>query len=256
VRGSAFRVTVGPAGYVQTFSVCKRNPRILAEADVLGIVDYANAGVLRKLSAVAMSMRQLCHALPPSRFGGSVRSFPDYRLASDLGKTNWIVGDTNRVRWYVKVDARLGDEKTVSFVDSNDHRVFFLAADVEARAMDCIIYYGTTRSPIAVLEESMFSATKKTTFKVNGRSVGSYVWKGTDGVDLVLAGSGVTALSLTHESETSWIVTLPDRQPCARLLLQAKNPRSRSATIAELHFSPGCDVLLTCLLAFVALFRA
>jgi hypothetical protein len=254
VGGNQYRVTVGPPGYVQTFSICKRNNVNLNSADVAAILDFLPPQTLRKATAVAHQWRRMCSRMPPQRFYGLTRPYPDFRLAVDLERTNWSVVDEHRVRWSIKSEAAFHDERTICFVDANDNRVFFLTCDIFARAVECIMYYGSRKSPVASLEEGFFATAKKTSMKVGGKTVATISWKGTKAELNVECATTNPAFVLDRSSDSTHIITNAVGEEVARLLIHSRTSR-RSSTVAELQLLRGSEALFCCVLSFVALFR-
>lgn len=269
VGGDQFRVTTATIGYVQTFSVARRNRVTLSRLDLLSVLDYLPAAALRKAAVATTALRALCLSLPPQRFHGLHKAFPDYRLASDVAINNWTVHDPHRVRWSIRSEARFADERTISFVDSADQKIFFLNCDVYARAVDTVLFYGSSRSPIATLEESFFATAKRTTFKIGGRTAGHATWKGNGAqVELQLDCFSKTApyMRLDRHSETTYVIakcagengnamSASSAPEIARVLLMGRSSK-RSGVMAEIQMFRTADALLVSLLAFVALFRA
>jgi hypothetical protein len=256
VKGRQIRVTVGAPGYNQVFSVCQRNRVDLSTHDISAIFDFLPPNTLRKAACITRAWRSMVSNLPPQRFYGLTRTFPDYRLPFDLDRTNWHIADDSRVRWSVKSEAAFHDERTVSFVDSSEQRIFFLTCDVFARAVECVVYYGSRKSPVASIEEGFFATARKTSLRVNGRTVATISFVGPR-AELFIECMGRTKpfLTLERETEANHVIRTSDRVVVAQLLIHSKTSR-RTSTVAELQLLRRSEALLCSILSFVALFRS
>lgn len=255
IGNTTFRATAAPPGYVQAFSVTMLNSVQVSLADVAAIFDFLPPQALRKATAVSRQWRQLCMNVPPSRFYSLAKPFPDYRLDSDFDESCWTIRDASSVKWSVKSEPTFNDERLISFIDCTDQRIFYLQCDIFARATNATLYYGSKKTPVISFEESFFRSTRKTTMKMGSRTVATLVSEG-NVVELHAESSRVgVLLSLERVSDTLYSIrSAKDKSEVAKVVINSRTAR-KSTNVAELIMHCRADALLSCAIAFYALFR-